>query len=65
MAVMEAFWSTRTREVAWIRARIWFETRDDAKLYLFEHIEVFYNRLRRQAALDHRTPVEYAARFTP
>lgn len=42
---------------------IWFETRDAARAYLFEFIEVFYNRQRHQAGLGHLTPAEYAARF--
>ncbi|MBU1226514.1 MAG: IS3 family transposase [Actinobacteria bacterium] len=41
-----------------------FETRKEAKLYLFEYIEIFYNRQRHQTRLGHRTPVEYAAGFT-
>jgi hypothetical protein len=28
--------------VAWIRGNLVFETREEAKLYLFEHIEIFY-----------------------
>ncbi len=63
-AAMESFWSTLKREVAWIRGSIWFPTRDEAKLSLFEFIEVFYNRQRHQAGLDHMTPVEFAATFT-
>jgi putative transposase len=64
-AAMETFWSTLKREITWIRGSIWFETRHDARLYLFEFIEVFYNRQRHQAALGHRTPAEFAATFTP
>jgi putative transposase len=64
-AAMETFWSTLKREISWIRGSIWFETRHDARLYLFEFIEVFYNRQRHQAALGHRTPAEFAASFNP
>ena len=64
-AAMETFWSTLKREIAWIRGSIFFATRAEAKLYLFEFIEVFYNRQRHQARLGHRTPAEYAAQFTP
>ncbi len=63
-AAIESFWSLLKREIAWIRGTIWFPTRDDAKLYLFEFIEVFYNRQRHQEGLNHMTPVEYAATFT-
>lgn len=64
-AAMETFWSTLKREITWIRGSIWFETRHAARLYLFEFIEVFYNRQRHQAGLGHRTPVEFAATFDP
>jgi transposase InsO family protein len=64
-AAMESCWSAIKREIAWIRGSIWFPTRDDARLYLFEFIEVFYNRQRHQAALGHLTPVEFAATFNP
>jgi putative transposase len=63
-AAMETFWSTIKREITWIRGTTWFETRHDARLYLFEFIEVFYNRQRHQAALGHRTPAEFAAMIT-
>jgi hypothetical protein len=62
---METVWSTMKREAAWIRASLVFDTRDQAKLFLFEHIGIFYNRQRHQTALGHMTPVEYAATFTP
>jgi len=64
-AAMETFWATLKREVAHIRGgqSIWFKTRHDARAYLFEFIEVFYNRQRHQADLGHLTPAEYAAQF--
>lgn len=62
-AAMETFWATLKREIAHIRGPqgIWFETRAACRAYLFEFIEVFYNRQRHQAGLDHLTPAEYAA----
>lgn len=63
-AAMETVWSTIKREIAWMRGSIYFATRNEAKLYLFEYIEVFYNRQRHQTRLDHRTPAEHAAGFT-
>jgi transposase InsO family protein len=45
-AAMDTFWSTLKREIAWIRGSIWFPTRDAARLYLLEFIEVLYNRQR-------------------
>jgi transposase InsO family protein len=62
-AAMETFWSTIKREIRWSRGSDRFATRADARLFLFEWFEVFYNRQRHQAALGHRTPAEYAATF--
>jgi putative transposase len=62
---MESFWATLKREIAHIRGPvgIWFATRAAARAYLFEFIEVFYNRQRHQSGLGHLTPADYAARF--
>jgi transposase InsO family protein len=62
-AAMETFWSTVKREIRWIRGSLRFPTRAAARLYLFEYIEVFYNRQRHQTALGHLTPLEYRQRF--
>jgi transposase InsO family protein len=62
-AAMETFWSTLKREIRWIRGSLRFPTRAAARLYLFEYIEVFYNRQRHQTALGHLTPLEYRQRF--
>lgn len=59
-AAMETFWARLKVEIAWIRGSICFETRADAHTYLFEFIEVFYNRQPHQAGLGHLTPAEYA-----
>ncbi len=59
---METVWSIIKREIRWIRGSIFFDTRDQARPYLFEFIEV-YNRQRHQTVLDHRTPAEFAATF--
>jgi transposase InsO family protein len=62
-AAMETFWARLKVEIAWIRGSIWFETRAEAHAYLFEFIEVFYNRQRHQAGLGHLTPAEYADKW--
>ena len=62
-AAIESFWARLKVEIAWIRGSIWFATRAEAHAYLFEFIEVFYNRQRHQAGLDHLTPTEYLARW--
>jgi putative transposase len=63
-SAMETFWSTLKRELRWTRGSLRFETRAQARLQLFEYIEVFYNRQRHQTALGHRTPLEYSSQFT-
>jgi putative transposase len=58
-AAMETFWARLKTEIAHIRGSIRFDTRAEAHAYLFEFIEVFYNRQRHQAGLGHQTPAEY------
>lgn len=61
-AAMEAFWATLKRELAWIHGRRRWSSRAELRVALFDYIEVFYNRARHQARLDHQTPAEaYAA----
>ena len=60
---METAWARLKVEIAWIRGDIWFPTRADAHAYLFEFIEVFYNRQRHQTGLGHLTPAEYADKW--
>lgn len=61
-AAMEAFWATLKRELAWIHGRQRWSSRAELRGALFDYIEVFYNRARHQARLDHHTPAEaYAA----
>ncbi|WP_420453366.1 transposase [Ilumatobacter sp.] len=62
-AAMETFWARLKVEIAWIRGSIWFDTRAECHAYLFEFIEVFYNRQRHQSGLDHLTPTEYADKW--
>jgi transposase InsO family protein len=62
-AAMETFWARLKVEITWIRGSIWFDTRAQAHAYLFEFIEVFYNRQRHQASLGHLTPTEYADKW--
>ncbi len=62
-AAMETFWARLKVEIAWIRGSIWSATRAEAHAYLFEFIEVFYNRQRHQSGLGHLTPAEYADKW--
>jgi transposase InsO family protein len=60
-AVVESFFGTLKTELIYHRT---YATRNEARLALFEYLEVFYNRKRRHSALDYRSPAEYEATFT-
>ncbi|MBL0692378.1 IS3 family transposase, partial [Comamonas sp. JC664] len=55
-AVVESFFSSLKMELVHTRS---FLTREEAKLALFEYIEVFYNRRRRHSSLGYVSPAEY------
>lgn len=50
---MESFFSTLKREL--VHRSPW-QTRAQARLDVFDYIEVFYNRKRRHSALNYQTP---------
>ena len=58
-AVMESFFSTHKFECASER----FPTRKQAKLAIFEYIEVWYNRKRLRSSLDYLSPVKFEQAF--
>ena len=61
-AAMESFFSSlKTERTA---AKV-YRTRDDAKSYVFDHIERFYNPGRRHSTRGYLGPVEYEARAKP
>lgn len=55
-ATMEAFWSTLKNELV---HRTRFVSRDQARLALFDYIEVFYNRVRLHSSLGFKSPLDY------
>jgi len=55
-AVAEGFFKTLKTEMVYHRS---FQTKAEAKLAIFEYIEVGYNRQRRHSALDCLTPCRY------
>ena len=59
-AVAESFF--HTLKVECIRGRI-FETREEAKRFIFAWIEMRYNRTRRHSTLDYLSPFEYEKRY--
>ena len=60
-AVVESFFGTLKTELIHHHT---YATRNEARLALFEYLEVFYNRKRRHSALDYRSPAEYEATIT-
>lgn len=60
-AVVESFFGTLKTELTHHHT---YATRNEARLALFEYLEVFYNRKRRHSALGYRSPAEYESTFT-
>jgi len=59
-APMESFWGTLKQELIHHRR---YRSRQEAIQDITEYIEIFYNRLRRQARLGFLSPVAYEQRF--
>jgi len=55
-ATMESFWGKLKTELVY---RQNFATRHQARLAIFEYIEVFYNRVRLHSALGFKSPVDF------
>ncbi len=55
-AITETFFHTLKTELVYFEN---YQTREEARLSIFEYIEVFYNRQRRHSAIDYKTPVEF------
>jgi transposase InsO family protein len=57
-AVMESFFGTLKTELIYHEK---YQTRAQARLSIFEYIEVFYNRQRRHSAIGYKSPEEFEA----
>jgi len=55
-AAMESFYHTLKTEHVYFEH---YNTREEAKLSIFEYIEVFYNRQRRHSTLGYVSPMVY------
>lgn len=55
-AYIESFWGTLKKELVYGEK---YQTRKDARLSIFEYIEVFYNRIRKHSALGYKSPMQY------
>ena len=59
-AHMESFWGTLKAELLAGRS---FATRAQARLAIFEYVEVFYNRTRLHSALGYLSPVDFETKL--
>jgi len=57
---MESFFGTLKSELV---HHCIYQTRDEAKVDVFDYIESFYNRRRPHSALDYRSPEAYEQLF--
>jgi putative transposase len=57
-AVMESFWGTLKTELVYHEQ---YATRQDARMSIFEYIEVFYNRVRRHSSIGYVSPESFEA----
>ena len=55
-AYIESFWATLKRELVYGER---YQTREEARLSIFEYVEVFYNRIRKHSALGYKSPEQY------
>jgi putative transposase len=55
-AIIETFFHTLKTELT---NRVKYKTREEARVSIFEYIEIFYNRKRLHSAIGYCTPVEY------
>lgn len=55
-AITETFFHTLKTELVYFEN---YQTREEARLSIFEYIEVFYNRKRRHSAIGYESPVDF------
>jgi putative transposase len=60
-AAMESFFHTLKTELIYQRR---YHTHQQARVEVFEYIEVFYNRQRQHSSLGYKSPVEFEAELT-
>jgi len=57
-ATMESFWATLKAEMRMTKP---FETKEQARLAIFDYIEIFYNRNRLHSSIGYTTPMDLEA----
>jgi len=60
-AHIESFWGTLKKELVFGQK---YQTREEARLSIFEYIEVFYNRIRKHSALGYKSPEQHSMLLT-
>ena len=61
-AVMESFFHTLKNELVSFET---FTTREEAKMKIFDYIEIYYNMQRIHSSINYFTPVEYENNLIP
>jgi len=59
-ATMESFWATLKTDMGISKP---FKTKEEARLAIFDYIEVFYNRRRIHSAIGDLSPLDYELKF--
>ena len=62
-SMAESFFATLETELFWAQPGRRFTSHREAKLAIFDYIEIFYNRQRRHTSIGHVPPVTYETRW--
>jgi transposase InsO family protein len=60
-ASMESFWATLKSE---LNVRVAFKTKEEARLAIFDYIELFYNKRRMHGSIGYVSPIDFEEKFT-
>ncbi len=63
-SMAESFFASLETELFWAQPHRRFDTHREAKLAIFDYLEVFYNRQRRHTSIGGIPPVTFEARHT-
>jgi transposase InsO family protein len=59
-ATMESFWATLKAE---LNVKVAFRTKEEARLAIFDYIELFYNKRRMHGSIGYISPIDFEKRF--
>jgi len=62
-SMAESLFATIETELFWVQPHRRFDSHREAKLAIFDYLEVFYNRQRRHTSIGSMPPVTYETRF--